>query len=632
VSANSPEEFSTHSGPAATRRTVLKGGVAAAVALTTAGPATAAEAAVAPPGTVSATPFGTPTAATPEPAVAITAVRGDRAGGWAPQARSEVVARNGVVATSQSVAAQAGLRILQDGGNAADAAVATAAMLGLVEPESAGIGGDMFALHYSARDRKVHGINASGWAPKAWTPEYFRQRGFTAATGMPELGIDTVTVPGAADGWAQLLDRFGSKGFDTVLAPAVRLAEEGFGVTERIHHDWAATAEELAKDPDSAHTFLVDGKAPALYSVFRNPELARAYRALQRHGRDAVYRGEIGDAIIAKSRRSGGALTRADLAEFHAEWVEPIQVNFHGYDVHQIPPNTQGFATLIMLNIAEQLAPVRGFDLAKLGPRSPQFWHLLVEAKKLAYSELHRYNADPRFARVPLDRLLSKDFAADLCRRIDPAKATPPEVRGTVHSGTVYLTAADRWGNMTSFIYSVFESFGSGLTVPGYGFPLQNRGALFSLDPASPNVVAPRKRPFHTLIPAFVTKDGRPVLSFGNMGGAVQAQAQAAELVSMIVLGMSPQAASDAARFRHDQLNNVLSLESGLHALVGAQLAAMGHDVRTIDGSPVGGFQAIHFTPSDPAQWPAATGGNGPVNGVYRASSDHRKDGSAVGW
>src|SRR5437763_7491534 len=367
-----------------------------------------------------------------------------------------MVARSGVHATSQSVAAQAGLRILQDGGNAADAAVATAAMLGLVEPESAGIGGDMFALHYSARDRKVHGINASGWAPKAWTPEYFRQRGFTAATGMPELGIDTVTVPGAADGWAQLLDRFGSKGFDTVLAPAVRLAEEGFGVTERIHHDWAATAEELAKDPDSAHTFLVDGKAPALYSVFRNPELARAYRALQRHGRDAVYRGEIGDAIIAKSRRSGGALTRADLAEFHAEWVEPIQVNFHGYDVHQIPPNTQGFATLIMLNIAEQLAPVRGFDLAKLGPRSPQFWHLLVEAKKLAYSELHRYNADPRFARVPLDRLLSKDFAADLCRRIDPAKATPPEVRGTVHSGTVYLTAADRWGNMTSFIYSVF--------------------------------------------------------------------------------------------------------------------------------------------------------------------------------
>jgi gamma-glutamyltranspeptidase/glutathione hydrolase len=307
-------------------------------------------------------------------------------------------------------------------------------------------------------------------------------------------------------------------------------------------------------------------------------------------------------------------------------------VNFHGYDVHQIPPNTQGFATLIMLNIAEQLAPVRGFDLAALGPRSPLFWHLIVEAKKLAYSELHRYNADPRFAQVPLDRLLSKDFAAELCRRIDPDHAKPPEVRGTVHSGTVYLTTADRWGNMTSFIYSVFEGFGSGVTVPGFGFPLQNRAALFSLDPASPNIVAPRKRPFHTLIPAFVTKDGRPVLSFGNMGGAEQAQAQATELITMITLGLSPQAATDAARFYHDQFDNSLFLESGLHALVGARLAAMGHDVHATDGAPMGGFQAIHFTPAEPGRFPAATGANGPVNGVYRAASDHRKDGAAVGW
>lgn len=583
------------------------------------------------PGTVSQTPFGAPTTANSEPGAGIAAVRGDRVGGWTQQTRAEVVARNGVVATSQSVAAQAGLRILLDGGNSADAAVATAAVLGLVEPESAGIGGDMFCLHFSARDRKVLGLNGSGWAPSAWTPEYFKQKGFTADTGMPDRGIDSVSVPGAVAGWDQLLKRFGSRGFDTVLAPAAKLAMEGFGVTERIHRDWTHAVSVLKKDPDSARTFLVNGQAPTLYSIFKNPDLAKAYRTLQQHGSDSFYRGDIAEAILAKSRQLGGALTRADLADFRPEWVEPIHVDYHGYDVHQIPPNTQGFATLIMLNVIERLAPVRGFDLATLGPRSPLFWHLLIESKKLAYSELHRYNGDPRFVTVPLDKLLSKDFAATLARRIDPNHATPPEVRGAVNSGTVYLTTADRWGNMTSFIYSVFEGFGSGITVPGYGFPLHDRAALFNLDPASPNVVAPRKRPFHTLIPAFVTKDGRPVLSFGNMGGSEQAQAQATELVNMINLGMNPQAATDAARFYHDQFDNILQLEPALQALVGTQLAAMGHDIRPVDGSNMGGYQAIHFTPQVPGQWPAATG-DGPVNGVYRAASDHRKDGSAVGW
>lgn len=622
---------------APSRRAVLWAGgavtaaaVSAGVPAGAAGAESAAESAGGAP-TVSDTPFGTPTEKVPEPGTRITAVRGDRSAGWRAQTRSEVVARNGVVATSQAIAAGAGLEILRDGGTSADAAVATAAVLGLVEPESAGIGGDMFAIHYSAAHRKVFALNASGWSPRAWTPEYFADRGHDAKSGMPYDGIHAVTVPGAVDGWSKLLDRFGHRGLGAVLAPAIRLAGEGFGVTERIHHDWAGWESLLKKDPDSASTFLPDGKPPALYSVFRNPDLARAYRTLGAHGRDAFYRGAIGDALLAKSRHLGGALTAADLADFHAEWVDPVHVAYRGYEVHQLPPSTQGFAALLMLNIVDRITPVHGYDLAELGPRSEMFWHLLIEAKKLAYDELHRYNGDPRFVDVPMDRLLSTGFATELCRRIDPKRAHKPKVPGGANSGTVYLTTADRWGNMTSFIYSVFDGFGSGVTVPGYGFPLQNRGALFDLDPKSPNVVAPHKRPFHTLMPAFVTRDGRPVLSFGNMGGSEQAQAQATELVSMINLGMNPQAAADAARFHHDHLHDTLQLEPELAALVGSGLAAKGHKIRKAEISGMGGYQAIHFTPSERGAWPAATS-DGPVNGVYRAGSDHRKDGAAAGW
>lgn len=614
-----------------TRRAVLWAGSAAAVAASAgvvpAAPAVAAGGAP----TISDTPFGTPTETVPEPGTRITAVRGDRAQGWASQTRSEVLARNGVVATSQTIAAGAGLQMLRDGGTSADAAVATAAVLGLVEPESTGLGGDMFAIHYSAADRKLYAINASGWSPKAWTQEYFTSRGYDAKTGMPYTGIGSVTVPGAPDGWAKLAERFGTRGLAAVLAPAIQLAEDGFGVTERIRHDWSGTADLLKKDPDSAKTFLPGGNPPGLYSIFRNPDLAHAYRTLAEGGRDAYYKGPIAAAIVAKSTKLGGAMTAADLAEFEAEWVDPIHVSYQGYEVHQVPPNCQGFATLIMLNVIDQITPVHGYDLAKLGPRSVLFWHFLVEAKKLAYDELNRYNGDPRFVRIPMDRLLSKSFARELCRRIDPGRAHAPKVPGQVNSGTVYLTAADRWGNMTSFIYSVFDSFGSGITVPGYGFPLQNRGALFNLDPKSPNSVAPHKRPYHTIIPAFVTRDGRPVMSFGNMGGGEQAQAQATELVNMINLGMNPQAASDAARFYHNQFSNVLTLEAQLDALVGKGLAAKGHKLAKPTSSPMGGFQAIHFTPSEPGAWPAATP-EGPVNGLYRAGSDHRKDGTAVGY
>ncbi|WP_277954638.1 gamma-glutamyltransferase [Saccharopolyspora soli] len=582
--------------------------------------------------TLSETPFGQPTASIPEPGSTITAVRGSRTSGWGLQTRSEVLARNGVVATSQSVAAQVGVRVLAEGGNSVDAAVATAAMLGLVEELSASIGGDSFALHYSAADRTVYGLNSAGWAPAAWTPEYFRSRGYTPETGMPNDGIDSVTVPGAVAGWDQLLKRFGRKDFHAVLQPSVELAEQGFGVTERIRSQWDGAVEKLSKDPDSAHTFLIDGKAPDLYSIFRNPDLARAYRALQRRGADAFYRGEIAQAIVEKSKAVGGAITADDLADFQPEWVQPLTVDYHGYEMNQLPPTTQGFAVLIMLNVIKQITPVHGYDLAQLGPRSPQFWHFVIEAKKLAYDDLNRYNGDPNVVDVPMDMLLSDEHAIELCRQIDPKRAHPPQVPGAVNSGTVYISTADRWGNMTSFIYSNFSNFGSGVTIPGFGFPLQNRGALFNLDPASPNIVAPHKRPFHTLIPAFVTQDGRPVLSYGNMGGGAQAQAQALEMVFMVNLGMNPQAATDAARFYHDHFNDQLELEPELHDLVGAQLAGMGHQLASPSSSSVGGYQAIHFTPEEPGDWPAATGPDGPVNGVYRAASDHRKDGTAIGW
>lgn len=629
------------------RRSVLKaGGITVALAtmgttMSTVGAQSAAAVTRTPAGsptattgspTLSDTPFGQPTASIPDPGSTITAVRGSRTSGWGSQTRSEVLARNGVVATSQSIAAQAGVRVLAEGGNSADAAVATAAMLGLVEELSASIGGDSFALHYSAADRKVYGLNSAGWAPAAWTPEYFSSRGYNAQTGMPSEGINSATVPGAVAGWEQLLKRFGRKGFATVLRPAIELAEQGFGITERIRSQWAGAVDKLRKDADSTDLFLIDGNAPALYSIFRNPDLARAYRAICAQGADAFYRGPIARAIVDKSKQLGGAITLEDLADFQPEWVEPLTADYHGYQVHQLPPSTQGFAVLIMLNIIKHITPVHGYDLAQLGPRSPLFWHFIIEAKKLAYDDLNRYNGDPRVVNVPLDMLLSDEHAIELCRQIDPKRAHPPRVPGAVNSDTVYITAADRWGNMTSFIYSNFSNFGSGVTIPGFGFPLQNRGALFNLDPASPNIVAPHKRPFHTLIPAFVTKDGRPVLSFGNMGGDEQAQAQALEIVYMINLGMNPQAATDAARFHHDQLTDQLELEPELHDLVGAQLSAMGHHLAPPSSVNMGGYQAIHFTPEKPGDWPASTGPNGPVNGVYRAASDHRKDGSAIGW
>src|SRR5918998_369476 len=594
---------------------------------------------------ISPTPFGTPTAEVTDPGQQIDAVRGDRLWGWTEQTRSEVLARRGVVATSQPLAAQAGLQILREGGNAADAAVATAAMLGLVEPHSAGIGGDMEAIYWSAEDRELSALNAAGWAPRAWTPEYFRAKGLDE---IPTYGVDSVSVPGAVDGWSRFQRRFGNLSLAQALRPSITLARQGFGLTERIRGDWNSYdrfyVDMLREDPESNEVFLRDGEVPPLYSIFRNPHLARAYEMLAKDGPDAFYRGPIGRAIVDRIQAGGGAMTMADLRSFRSEWVKPISTNYKGYDVFETPPQTQGFATLEMLNIIEQCGPRLGYDLRDLGARSPDFWHILIEAKKLAYADLLRFNGDPRFVDVPLRRLLSKGYAASLCDRIDldraadPAAADPSGASLTVKEkgDTVYLVAADRWGNMASFIYSIYDYFGASVSVPGYGFPLNDRGSFFSLDPSSPGVVAPRKRPFLTIIPAFVMKDGEPLMAFGNMGGDTQAQAQATELVNMIDLGMNVQAAGDAARFHHGQSDGTVHLESKLFDLVGAQLEAMGHNVVRVagDDDQFGGYQAVLFQrdPHSPPPRGRDLRGDPPVNGVYRAASDFRKDGQAAGW
>jgi gamma-glutamyltranspeptidase / glutathione hydrolase len=571
-------------------------------------------------------------AAPSEPArPAFDAVRGDRSSGWSEQSRSEVLARNGVVATSQPLAAEAGLEILRHGGNAFDAAIATAAALNVVEPVSAGLGGDVFMIAWSAKEQALVALNGSGRSPTGATLSHLASRGFSKQ--MPMHSIEAVTVPGAVDAWSKILARFGTLSFKETLEPAARLAEQGFGMTERIHNDWIYGAEVLAQDPESIKTYLVGGKPPATYSIFRNPDLARAFRLLQAGGRDAFYRGEIARAIVAKSESLGGTMTLEDLAANESTWETPITTRYHGYDVYEMPPNTQGFATLEMLNLLEVCGPRLGVNIQKLGPRSATYWHLIVEAKKLAYADLYAYNADPGASPVPVARLISKAYAASLCSRIDLKHASVPEPKGDPVGGTVYLSVADRYGNMVSFIYSIYDTFGSGITVPGFGFVLNDRGALFSLDPKSPNMIAPHKRPFHTLLPGFVMRDGRPLMAFGLMGGSQQAQGHAQVLVDMIDFGANPQAASDAARFTHAQSTNVLRLEHHLYDLIGAKLHALGHDVKADNGEDMGGFQAVWFLadPSAPGAPPGAAT-DAPIQGVYRAASDHRKDGSAVGW
>ncbi len=577
-------------------------------------------------------PFGIPSADKPMPTAAIEAVPGSRAQGWLFQGRSEVIARNGIVATSDPLAAQAGLEILRQGGNAIDAAVATGAVLDVTSQNDTGIGGDLFALVWSARDKKLYALNSAGWAPAGWTPEFFT--GKLGVKSVPGSGVNSVTVPGAISGYDALLKRFGTMTFKETFERAATIAEQGWGQAERRHSDLRNATKGLSGDADSRQIFLNGDRAPDLYSIIRNPALAKALRLLQKEGRDAFYRGDIGAAIVRKIQDSGGVMTRSDLAEFQSEWVDPISTTYHGYDVSELPPPGQGFAALQMLNILEVCVPKVGTSLTKLGPANPLYWHLMVEAKKLAYSDLYAYNADPKFAKVPLGELLSKSYAAQLCDKIDPNVASKPRAGGGIDGGTIYLTTADRWGNMVSLIHSVFSNHGSRASVGPFGFVLQNRGAGFSLDPRSPNVVAPRKRPFHTIIAGFVMKDGMPLMTFGNMGGNVQPETHAQHIVNLIDLGMNVQMTTDAARFTHNQNSNALSLEANLFNQVGTALRAKGHGARAVGGGSVGGYQGILFTRDPRLPEPSFDRGGAetPVNGIYRAGSDHRKDGQAVGW
>ena len=579
-------------------------------------------------------PFGIPTEETPTPAANVVAAAGSRAQGWLGQGRSEVIARHGIVATSDTLAAQAGLEILQNGGNAIDAAVAAGAVLDVTSQNDTGLAGDLFALVYIAEDKKLYALNSAGWAPSGWTPEFFKND--LDLQSVPGSGVNAATVPGAVSGYDALLSRFGTFGFLETFERAARIAEEGWGQGERRHRDLVSSESKLRNDEYSAQVFLENGRAPDLYKILRNPDLASALRLIQADGRDAFYKGAIADALVARVQKGGGVMTHADLAEFKSEWVDPISTNYHGYDIFQLPPPGQGWAGLEMLNILEACAPHHDLNLTSLGPSNPDYWHLMVEAKKLAYSDLQAYNGDPLFVDVPLAKLLDKSYAAGLCDRIDMNLASEPSVQGGLDGGTIYLTTADRWGNMVSFIHSIFSVYGSGVTIPPYGMVLHNRGVAFSLDADSPNVVAPRKRPFHSIIAGFAMQNGEPLMTFGNMGGAVQPETHAQHMVNVIDHGMNIQMTTDAARFTHSQNSNRLSLEHNLYNLVGRSLEAKGHEVRPVNGSAVGGYQGILFTKDlnlpEPTYSQQSIEEDHAVNGIYRAGSDHRKDGGAVGW
>jgi gamma-glutamyltranspeptidase / glutathione hydrolase len=587
-----------------------------------------------------APPAGVVCGPAPQPAFC-SAVRGARAEGWPAQSRSEVMAQHGMVVTSQPLAAQAGLQVLMRGGNAIDAAVATAAVLNVVEPMMVGVGGDLFAVIYIAKDKKIYVLNASGTAPSGATLARFNSLGYHwnpknwgPTSGMPLSGILPVTVPGAVWGWQAALKRFGKLTFKEVLEPAAGYAEKGFPVSERIAHDWQLPNSLPLKncctepDPESVKTWYVDGQPPQAGQIFKNADLARTFRLLQAKGGDGFYKGEIAAAIVAKSWALGGTMTLKDLANYKGKWVEPARVQYHGFDILELPPPAQAWAAAEYLNILQACMPqwAPGETLASLGPTNPKYWHLMVEAKKLAYADLYRYNADPDFVAVPIGKLLSESYAASLCGKVDPRHAsTPgPEEDFAVPGDTIVLSTADGDGNMVSWVNSNFSLFGSGITVPGYGFLLHNRGALFTLDPRSPNVIEPHKRPFNTLAAGFVMHGGEPVMTVTLMGGDMQAQGHAQWLVDILDLGANVQAGADMARFRHSQISNVLSLETPLYDLVGSQLAAMGHTVKSVSGEEVGGVQSIMFV--------AKPGSDSRADGYYRSGSDFRKDGEAVGW
>jgi len=531
---------------------------------------------------------------------------GDRPAGVPQQTRSAVLASNGMVATSQPLAAQAGLRILQQGGNAIDAAVATAAVLNVVEPMSTGIGGDMFAIVYLAKTGELAGLNGSGRSGYAASIDFFTRQGMKA---IPTTGVHSVSVPGAVDGWETLLKKYGTMSLAQVLQPAIDYAAKGFPVSEIIAASWEQSVEKLKAHSDTASTYLIEGRAPRVGENFAQPNLANSLRKIAVGGSDAFYRGDIAREIVASLQRLGGQLTTRDFAEHHSTWVKPVSTTYRGIRLYELPPNGQGIAALEMLNILE------GFDLKSLGHNSAEYLHLLVEAKKLAFADRDAYYADPDKVKVPVEKLISKEYGERQRRRIDVNKAGKSVVPGLLEQGdTIYLTVVDKDRNCVSFINSLFHGFGSGIVAGKTGICLQNRGALFSLDPKHPNRLEPHKRPFHTIIPAMAFKNEKPWLVFGVMGGDMQPQGHVQVLINMVDFGMNVQLAGEAARFR--DLEEGLALESEIGAEVRRKLIDKGHKIVWLVGE-FGGYQAIMIDPD---------------TGVLMGGSDPRKDGCVVGW
>ena len=523
--------------------------------------------------------------------------------------RSVVRAQHGMVASSQPLASAVGLDILKSGGNAVDAAIAMAAMLNVTEPMMTGIGGDMFAMVYWARTKELKGLNASGRAPRAMTIDYFKRKNVTR---MPQEGMDSITVPGAFDGWVTLHEKYGSKKFADLLSPAIDYAENGFPVMEKAAEDWAAEVGKLKRNKAASENYLVNGRPPAAGEIFRQHNLAKTLRTLAADGRDAFYKGPIGQAIADYCRQNGCLITMDDLAAQKSEWVQPISTNYRGYTVCEMPPNGQGITALIALNILE------GIDLSSMSP--DRYYHTLIEATKLAFADRNTYIADPAFSKVPVTELLSKEYAAKRRALIDPEKALDNPPAGlNLGSDTTYFSVVDKDGNAVSFINSLFDAFGSGVVAGDTGIVLQNRGNGFSLDPNHLNRLEPGKRPFHTLIPAMVFKDDKLFLSFGVMGGAIQAQGHLQVLSNLIDRKLGLQEAIDAPRYRFTEGKSVL-LEDELGSSIVDSLSRKGHVRAKPPGvmrSSMGGGQAIMIDP---------------VNGTLMGASDPRKDGLALGY
>ena len=544
----------------------------------------------------------------------------DRLTGKSFASRSEVIARNGVAATSQPLATQVAVDILKQGGSAVDAAIAANAMLCLVEPVSCGIGGDLFAIVWDAKTQKLYGLNASGRSPYSLTADHFKKQGLEY---IPSLGPLPVSVPGCVDGWFELHGRFGKLPVKTILAPAINYAWEGFGVTELIAHSWKSNARSLKNYPGFAEVFMPNGRAPQKGEIFRNRRLADTLAEIADKGRDVFYKGHMARKIAEYMKANGGFLSYRDLAGHKSQWVQPVSTNYRRYDIWELPPNGQGIAALQILNILE------GFDLRNAGFGSAEHVHWFAEAKKLAYEDRAKFYADPDFNKLPVAELISKEYAVKRRGLIDPEKAAlqyDPGSPKLQRGDTIYLTTADKDGNMVSLIQSNYWGMGSGMTPGGLGFVLQNRGNLFTLNKGHFNTYEPHKRPFHTIIPAFITKDGKPHMSFGVMGGAMQPQGHTQIVVNMIDFDMNLQEAGDAPRIRHSGSSQPtgqtmtdggkVHLESGYPEETIAALKKMGHTITGSRGG-FGGYQAIMYDHK---------------NKVYIAASESRKDGCAMGY